>query len=196
MTRSVFIMFLVLFVVAAGLGFYAYHLHNRVTSEEQRLAQQPTMVPPPAAGPTTLVTLYLASDSEGGLRRVQQNIGLPDQKTERDRAILRNLLAQYQVDGAPHSLGAGSDIREVFLLNGNTAIVDATAGLADSHPAGVLAEALTIASIVSTLTANDPQVRQVKILIDGKERETLAGHADLARFYSAADMESLVKDAK
>ena len=44
MTRSVFIMFLVLFVVAAGLGFYAYHLHNRVTSEEQRLAQQPTMV--------------------------------------------------------------------------------------------------------------------------------------------------------
>jgi len=196
MTRSIFIMFLVLFAIAAGLGFYAYHLHNRVTSEEARLAQQPTMIPPPASGPTTQVTLYLASDSEGGLRRVQQSIGLPDQKTERDRTILRNLLAQYQVEGAPHALGAGSDIREVFLLNGDTAIVDATAGLADSHPAGVLAEELTIASIVSTLTANDPQIRRVKILIEGKERETLAGHADLTRFYSSADMDALVKDAR
>jgi hypothetical protein len=196
MTRSIFIMFLVLFVIAAGLGFYAFYLHHRVTTEERRLAQQPALIPPTAGGPTTPVTLYLASDSDGGLRRVQENIGLPDQKTERDRTILRTLLAQYQVDGAPHALGAGSDIREVFLLNGDTAIVDATAGLADSHPAGVMAEELTIASIVSTLTANDPQVRRVKILIEGKERETLAGHADLARFYSSAEMEALVKDAK
>jgi spore germination protein GerM len=59
-----------------------------------------------------------------------------------------------------------------------------------------MAEELTIASIVSTLTANDPQVRRVKILIEGKERETLAGHADLTRFYSSAEMEALVKDAK
>src|SRR3974377_1321488 len=143
MTRSIVIMFLVLFVIAAGLGFYAYHLHRRVTSEERRLAQQPAMVPLPASGPTTLVTLYVASDSDGGLRHMQENIGLPEQNTERDRTILRTLLAKYQGDGAPHSLGAGSDIREVFLLGSDTAIVDATAGLADSHPAGVLAEELT-----------------------------------------------------
>ena len=87
-------------------------------------------------------------------------------------------------------------MRDVFLLGSDTAIVDTSAGFAESHPSGVLAEELTIASIVETLTANDPRIRRVKILVDGKERETLAGHADLQRFYTASEMEVFAKDAK
>ena len=66
-------------------------------------------------------------------------------------------------------------MRNVFLLGSDTAVVDTSAGFADSHPSGVLAEELTIASIVVTLNANDKKITRVKILVDGRERETLAG---------------------
>jgi hypothetical protein len=189
-------MFLVLLIVAAGLGFYAYHLKNRVAQEEARLAQQPKVVVPPAAGPTTLVTLYVASDADGSLRRVQDNVVLPQERSERARAILRVLLSKYAQNPSPHPIGDGSDVRDIFLLGADTAVVDTSTEFADAHPSGVLVEELTIASIVDTLNANDPQITRVKILVDGKERDTLAGHADLRRFYLASGLGQLMKDVK
>ena len=194
MTRPIVAMFIVLLLIAGGLGFYAYHLKAKVVAEEHRLAQESQVVVPPASGPTTLVTLYVASDQDGGLRRSQVNVALPQERSERARAILRSLLGTYLSPDSPHPIGAGSDVRDVFLLGSNTAVVDTTAGFADSHPSGVLAEELTIASIVSTLNANDPQITRVKILVDGKERDTLAGHADLRRFYLASGIGQVLKD--
>jgi hypothetical protein len=195
-TRPIVVMFIVLLLVAAGLGFYAYHLKAKVAAEEQRLAQQSQVVVPAASGPTTLVTLYVASDQEGGLRRTQVNVALPQERSERARAILRSLLTTYLLPGSPHPIGAGSDVRDVFLLGSDTAVIDTNVGFADSHPSGVLAEELTIASMVSTLNANDPQITRVKILVDGKERDTLAGHADLRRFYLASGIGQVLKDTQ
>lgn len=196
MTRPLLIMFLVLTLVAGGLAIYAKHLRNRVALEEQRLAEQQKAVLPPASGPTSAVSLYIASDSEGSLHRVQDNVALPEERSERARAILRALLARYGKDSSQHAVGAGSDVLDVFLLGADTAVVNASAGFADSHPSGVLAEELTIASIALTLNANDSRISRVKILVDGKERETLAGHVNLSRFYNASDLEVLVRDVK
>src|ERR1017187_4580344 len=100
-------MFIVLLLVAAGLGFYAYHLKAKVAAEKQRLAQQSQVVVPPASGPTTLVTLYVASDQEGGLRRTQVNVALPQERSERARAILRSLSHHVSAAGftASHRRG-------------------------------------------------------------------------------------------
>ena len=196
MTRTIVIMFLVLTLVAAGLGFYAYHLKNRVAVEEQRLAQQQSIVLPPASGPTTPVTFYVASDADGILHRSQEAIALPEERSERARTILRALFSHYPQTSQPSSSSAGSDLRDVFLWGTDTAIVDTSAAFADSRPSGVLAEELTIASIVATLNANNPQIVRVKILVDGSERETLAGHADLRRFYTAGEIDTFAKDAK
>jgi len=193
-TRPILIMFLVLLLVAAGLGYYAYHLKKRVALEEQQMAQRSQVVVPPASGPTTLVTLYVASDADGTLRRTQKDVALPQERSERARAVLRTLFANYTQGSSPHPIGAGSDVQDVFLMSGNTAIVDTSAAFADSHPSGVLVEELTIASIVSTLNANDPQITRVKILVNGKERDTLAGHADLRRFYSVGSMAPALKE--
>jgi len=187
-------MFAILLLIAAGLGFYAYHLKVKVASDEQRLAQQSQLAAPPASGPTTLVTLYVASDQDGGLRREQVNVPFPQERSERARAVLRSLLTTYLQPGSQHPVGAGSDVRDVFLLGSDTAVVDTNLAFADSHPSGVLAEELTIASMVTTLNANDPQITRVKILVDGKERDTLAGHADLRRFYLASGIGQTLKD--
>ena len=111
---------------------------------------------------------------------------MPVERSERARAVLRTLLAQYLKTNSTHPIGKDSDVRQVFLMDDGTAIVDTTPAFADSHPSGVLAEELTVASVVLTLNANDSKITRVKILVNGQERETLAGHADLKRFYEAA----------
>ena len=194
MTRRVLVMFAVLAIIALGLACYALHLKRKVARDEQVAAQQQLALAPPANGPPTSVTLYVASDSDGTLRRTQVNVTLPPERTERDRAVLRALFGQYLQSSSPHPIGAGADVRDVYLLGDDTAIVDANAAFADAHPSGVLAEALTVASIVVTLNANDTKIQRVKILVNGQERETLAGHADLRRFYEASNIGQVVKD--
>jgi hypothetical protein len=193
MTRRVLVMFAVLAIIALGLAFYALHLKRKVARDEQLAAQQLALAPP-ANGPPTPVTLYVASDSDGTLRRTQVNVTLPPERTERDRAVLRALYGQYLQSSSPHPIGAGADVRDVYLLGDDTAIVDTNAAFADAHPSGVLAEELTVASMVVTLNANDTKIQRVKLLVNGQERETLAGHADLRRFYEASNIGQVVKD--
>ncbi len=70
---------------------------------------------------------------------------------------------------------------------GEMAVIDLRGTFVNSHPSGVEVEALTIASIIGTLHANLPQIEQIRFLVDGQPRETLAGHADLLRVYPSRD---------
>jgi hypothetical protein len=63
------------------------------------------------------------------------------------------------------------------------AVVDLNAAFADQHRSGILDEQLTVDSLVETLAVNVPGVSRVRILVDGKTRDTLAGHADLTDFF-------------
>jgi hypothetical protein len=187
-------MFVALLLVAAGLGLYAWHLHRKVAEEEQRIARQEQLISAPANGPTRAVVLYLASDSDATLHRTELKLSLPAEKSEQARATLQALLRTYQQQGSAHPVGAGADVRDVYLLSGGNTVVDMNAAFADAHPSGVLAEELTVASIVATLNANNTEITNVKILVNGRERETLAGHADLKRFYLASNIAQLVKE--
>jgi sporulation and spore germination protein len=71
-------------------------------------------------------------------------------------------------------------------------VIDTNDAFADGHRSGVLVEELTVASMVQTLAANIPGINRVKILVGGKERETLAGHADLTGFYDVSAVSQLV----
>ena len=67
------------------------------------------------------------------------------------------------------------------------AIVDLSSSFVAAHPSGIEPETLTLLSILGTLHANFPQISQVRFLVDGQPRDTLAGHADLTRVYLATD---------
>jgi hypothetical protein len=194
MTRRIVLMFGVLILIAIGLGIYALQLRRKVASDAERAARQQQEIALPTNGPATPITLYIASDEDASLRKTQATIPLPSERSERARAVLRALFGTYLQSNSPHPIGAGADIRDVYLLRSDTAIVDTNAAFANAHPSGVLAEELTVASIVVTLNANDAGIQQVKIIVNGKERETLAGHADLRRFYQAANLGQVVKD--
>ncbi|MGA7156683.1 MAG: GerMN domain-containing protein [Acidobacteriaceae bacterium] len=70
---------------------------------------------------------------------------------------------------------------------GELAVIDLRSTFVNQHPSGVEVESLTLRSILGTLHANLPQIEQVRFLVDGQARETLAGHADLLRTYPAHD---------
>jgi len=70
---------------------------------------------------------------------------------------------------------------------GELAVIDLRGSFVSQHPSGVEAESLTLASIIGTLHANLPQIEQIRFLVDGQPRETLAGHADLLRTYPSHD---------
>jgi len=193
-TRRIVLMLTLLLVVAAALGLYAWYLHRKVTGDEERLRQEQQQVASPASGPQATVTLYLASDANATLSKKAISIPLPAERSEQARAILRALFGTYLHSGSPHPIGAGADVRDVYLLSDGSAVVDTNEAFAEAHPSGVLAEELTITSIVATLNANDPKITRVKIIVNGAERETLAGHADLRRFYGASNVAQLAKE--
>jgi hypothetical protein len=58
----------------------------------------------------------------------------------------------------------------------------------------VLVEELTVASLIHTISANTPGIQRVKILVDGKERDTLAGHAELSDYYDVTAVNQLASE--
>ncbi len=168
----------------------------------------------PIAAPTSAsqepVTFALASDADGSITTSTRDLALPVEPSIRARALLDHLLAEYSLAGSTHPLQSGPAVDDVFLVplpitnpaspgantlastassgyGGQLAVVNLRGSFADNHPSGVEVENLTVQSILGTLHANLPQISEVRFLVDGQPRETLAGHADLSRTYTAGD---------
>jgi Sporulation and spore germination len=172
----------VLLAIALGMGFYVWRMRSHVDrGEVSAVNTQP--VAPPVSGSNEQVTLYVAYDDAGVLRPKPVRIPLPAGRQERAAEILRALLTLYLDKSSPHTLGTGSEIRDVYLVDPGLAVIDLNAAFADGHRSGVLVEELTVVSLIQTLSANVPGITRVKILVEGNERDTLAGHADLSNFY-------------
>jgi spore germination protein GerM len=84
-------------------------------------------------------------------------------------------------------------LHQVYLLKDSRAVLNYSHELVENCPEGVEGEAALIYAVVNTLTRNISEIRSVRILIDGSERETLTGHLDLSGFLRQ-DM-SLVRDS-
>jgi len=172
----------VLLVAALGLGIYAWHMRKTVTATPVASSDTRPLAPP-VAGPTERVTLFVAHDDDGTLQATSAQIPLPSGRQQRAEELLRALVSLYLDKSSPHVLGPGSEVRSVYLVDPGEAVIDLNSAFADTHRSGVLVEELTVASLIHTISANTPGILKVKILVDGKERQTLAGHADLSSFY-------------
>jgi len=181
----------VMLAIALGMGFYVWSMRTRVHNAEL----SPTNTQPvaaPVSGPSEQVTLYVAYDDAGVLRPKTVRIPLPAGRQERATELLHALLTLYLDKVSPHPLGAASEIRDVYLVDPGLAVIDLNAAFADDHRSGVLVEELTVVSLAQTLSANIPGITQIRILVDGKSRDTLAGHADLSDPYDVATLNQLI----
>jgi hypothetical protein len=192
------IVFVVLLVFSIAMGAVLVRLRERA---HERLLKGEDLAPTvaPAIAPEEQATLMLANDADDTLVSEARSLPLPKDAEARARAVLEKLLEMYATSGAMHPVpGVPRAVLQVFLLpaeggdgkgraeersGGQLAVVDLAGAFADGHPAGILTETLTVESICGTLHANLPQITEVRFLVDGKARATLAGHADLTRTY-------------
>jgi Sporulation and spore germination len=171
----------VMLVAVFAMGIYAGRMRGRVAQTAPAADTRP--VAPPPSGPTEQVTLYVAYDEAGILRAEAARIPLPSARQQRAEELLRALLEIYLAKDSPHPLAPGADVRAVYLVDPGLAVIDVNGVFANGHRSGVLEEELTVTSMIQTLSSNIPGILRVKILVDGKDRDTLAGHADLSAFY-------------
>jgi hypothetical protein len=191
-TLQIVIASLVLAILAMGL----YLVHLRRKAESIGAAPVTQALTPPPGGPTQQMTLYLASDEDDSLRPIGIASALPTDAGERGRLALQTLIARYRRPDSPHPLSFGADVQEVYLLDPATAVVNLNAEFAGSHRSGIEVEQLSIFSMVLTLKAQLPQLTRVRFLVEGKSRDTLAGHIDLSGWLDPALVADAAKDLK
>jgi Sporulation and spore germination len=175
-----------------GMSLYLWELHRREATSGAREVV-PQHVTAPASGSTETVTIVLARDDTGELRSKSISIPAFNNRQQRAEEILRQLLTIYQEKDSQHPLIASAEIRDVYMVDPNTAVVDVNSALVDGQTSGILAEELTVVSIIQTLSLNVRDLARVKLVVDGKERETLAGHVDLSCIYDVGEVSQLAK---
>jgi hypothetical protein len=186
--RHLLISVAALLVVVVSMGVYLRHM--RLQAGELESAEVSALpVAPPPSGPTETVTLYVADDAAGRLIARSAQIPLPEGRQQRAEELLRALLRIYQQPGAAHPMAPAADIRSIYLVAPGAAVIDLNAAFADQHRSGILSEQLTVDSLVETLAANVPGILRVNILVEGKMRDTLAGHADLSESFDVPTVE-------
>jgi Sporulation and spore germination len=191
--RPVLIAITFLFALTVAMSVYVWQLQRREAATPRPEAKM-EHVAPPISGPMERVTVYVAYDDTGGLRAQSISIPLESGRQQRAAGLLAALVRIYTAKNSPHRLAAGAEVRDVFLVDPGVAVLNLNSAFADGQVSGVMAEELTMASIIQTLAINIQGLTRVKILVDGKERETLAGHADLSGFYDVAQVGELVKE--
>lgn len=206
------ILLLVLVLASAILGGVLWHLRDR-THERLLSGEDSAPTHAPQVAPLEKATLMVASDADNTLQTRILSLPLPPEPDARARAVLGKLLELYAAPDAAHPVpGGAASVAQVFLIpvsgtdSGKTAtahaagtgtagtdtgpelaVVNLTGAFAGGHPSGLETETLTVLSICATLHENLPRVVQVRFLVDGQSRATLAGHADLTRTYLTGD---------
>jgi hypothetical protein len=195
------VLFVLLVIATVVMGVALIHMRRAAADRLSSAASTPNIAPA-ADQHMQDIKLWLANDADDTMSSVTRQLALPESPNARARVLLSALLTDYSKPLSMHPLPAGTAVDDVFLLplkikptemdiednvTPEVAVVNFDRSFAEKHPSSITSEMMTIRSIVRTLHANIPGIRQVRFLIDGQQKPTLAGHADLTRAYSALE---------
>jgi hypothetical protein len=201
-SRAQTVLLVILVMASLVMGAVLFRLRERahqrlLTGQDSAPTQAPAVTAPEQA------TLMVANDDDNSLRGQVYSLPLPADPGARARAVLGKLLDLYAAQDATHPISGGAaSVAQVFLLPAEgtsgskagasdtaqeLAVVNLKSSFVATHPSGLETETLTVLSICGTLHANLPRVTQVRFLVDGEVRPSLAGHADMTRTYLTSD---------
>lgn len=191
---------LLLVLLLAAIIVMAVFLVRLRERASARLAEKADQAPLTAdiTAPQQTVKLLVAHDIDDSLVEVERRYPMPQDESERARVLIQKLLEEYAAPQSPHPIANADGLEGIYLMplpqqKGRMAVVDLTLAFAQAQPSGIEPESLTLLSIIATLHANLPDIAQVRFLVDGQQRETLAGHADLTRAYLTSGSQMAVQ---
>lgn len=168
-------------LIAAGGGYLWFRMAE--APQAVPTGQQEAQTTAPAARPDEpfMATLFVPGD--GGLGTMAVAVRRHPEVQLQAREAVAALLAADQGRQAP--VLKDLRLRSLYLDASWTATIDLSAASPNQKEIRASAEdeLLAVYALVNTLTQNFPEVRQVRLLMDGREAQTLAGHIDLSRAY-------------
>lgn len=192
-------------LLVAIVGYMAYSLflseQSRLRDKEaagpERLTPESSIVQDQATEEVAVELFFYTRDAYPGAKNFltgeERTIFQIDDRTLMARQIIEELFKgpskpaepEAAVDGderAPilESLYGKARLRQVYVLNDGTAVVDLTLDGAGTPAGGIVTELAFIQSIVRTLRTNLPEIERVRFLVGGQPAETLLGHVSLS----------------
>lgn len=173
--RTIFFSVLVLIAATAVLGVIVFRSttspdRKRAAKTESRVSLKPLQ--------TTRAHLYFSDPDNQFLIAEERNLKHPKNPAFFAKSIIEALIKGPQQD-LVRTIPQNTKIRAIYVTPEGVCYVDLTATIAEQHPGGIKSELLSVYSIVNSIVLNVPEVDAVKILINGNESTTLAGHIDL-----------------
>ncbi len=141
----------------------------------------------PKASERTSAQLYFANRENAFLTAENREFFHAKDPEQFGRDIMNALIKGPQQSDFISTIPKDTALRAFYIAEDGTAYADLTEAVSANHPGGSESELMTICSIVNSLILNIPEISSVKILVEGKESVTLAGHIDL-RFPFKANM--------
>ncbi len=165
----------------SGAVYYLF-----IQPEPSSLTTLETVVQPQDAGPagvstgTVLLSLFYPApsalpDEPLLLKEEKKPVRRFSQPERQAMEVLREL-SRPSPSGIPSALPPEALPLHVFFLEERLAVVDYSRKIQENLPGGMDAERTALYAIVHTVTFNFPQISAVRLLVEGKEQETLAGH--------------------
>lgn len=173
--RYIFFSILALIGGAVALGIIVIRSADSPDRDQSAKSPRPVNLNP---SQTTLAHLYFLDKKGQFLIAEERTLKHPENPAFFARSIVAALIKGPQ-KGLIRTIPADTKIRAIYVTQEGICYVDLTASIADKHPGGIRSELFSVYSIVNSVVLNVPEVEAVKILINGDEATTLAGHIDL-----------------
>jgi sporulation and spore germination protein len=167
---------------AVSLGFFVdivgrvRHLVNEVETEENPFSPPAQPLYAPTDPPVNAKIFFPAAGGDALLTAEDETIFKSTEVVNRAKQILQKVLDGPHSNANFPSMPKDTKVQDIFISDEGIAFIDFSNTISTNHPGGLLNELTTIYSVVDSLTYNIEEIKQVKILIGGVEKETLAGH--------------------
>ena len=179
--RLLFGVVAIIFAIAATAGVYIWSLmHSSSVPPNTVVPGQPELAQPSRPDEPLTIALYYPLEGmlASGFVAVKRQ---PDGQSQA-RVILAAMLGDQRV--AHTALLKDVRLRELYLDASGTAYVDLASVQQKEIRVSARDELMALYAVVNTLLQNIEEIKRVRVLLDGREAQTLAGHIDLSRAFS------------
>ena len=172
--------FLLWMVLGAAAAIYFFDPLSDLVHRGRRAAFGPAEPGRPTLAAPAQVTLFFPSAEADLLARYPAEVEQGKEPVQTVRNVLAALLEGPKRPGYAPAAPAGAKLRAAVPGPDGTLYVDFDRAFRAGHPGGAWSEYLTAHAVANTVLFNFKDTfRQVRILIEGQESETLAGALSL-----------------
>jgi hypothetical protein len=141
-----------------------------------------------------IAKIYFSDPQERFLMPEKRYIIKENDAAAQAKEIVKALLEGSKV-GLVNTFPAGVVLIDVKVGDAGIAFVNFSKNLIKKYQGGSTAEMATIYSLTNSITQNVPSIKQVRILVEGKELPSIKGHISTQKAFSP-DLELLIPEKK